>query len=615
MLRSLLTLTLGILCVSTSMALSGSQVNITIGSGPYFYSDDGNCGSSEIPRAAYVVINVENTSSSDTLYNIKIKLDSIANTIAGFKLLSFSDDSTYTIPRILPNSTTGGYFYIQYPCTKNLTSAFSFTLSDDNSGSTTFNTTISTKDIGPAGAGGDIVSQVIVGIDALGILIADTVTYDFGNYNGGEMFFQPSGDTLFPVDELELIGSEVLSSAFASCAPKSGDRNILYYNAASGCGGGSGNQVKVVYYYISSLFNDTAVFKPYAGMKSGGPIKYLSNYGVGVARDTFGTTLNANKFTVTKTASCGICTPGDTITYTIKIANSASIDLMFDKILDSLPSGHSYVGFASGSNINQSNTSSYPSTGSTGNIVFSGMIPAATFPYRSYLVTGNSYIELKYKVKIPAASSNDIYQNQAIGQVGNHLIDTSYAVTCAGCSALPITLIYFNGQLVGETVHLEWATSSEVNNKGFDLYRYTSEEEQYWLDFVDGVGNSSVIQMYNYFDLNEIKGSQIYKLEQQDFDGNLKSYFTKVARPDVLVMDKFRAYPNPVTNQLNIELDVEYHDVTIRLVDLLGQVIYTIKAVDQKELTLDLGEIKLGIYFVQVECDGHYQMGFRILKK
>lgn len=494
---------------------------------------------------------------------------------------------------------------------KNLSSTFGFTLSDNNGGAVTFNTSISTQDVGPAGAGGDIISQSIAGIDALGILIADTVTYEFGNYNGGEMYFQPSGDTLFPTDKLELIGSEVLSSPFSSCGPAAGDKNTLYYNAGSGCGAGSGNEVKVVFYYISSLFNQTANFKPYAGMKSGGPIKYLSNYGTGTALGTFSTTTAANKFTINKTASCGICTAGDTITYTITIANSSSTDLMFDKILDSLPAGHSYVGFANGSDITAANASIYPSAGATGNVTFSGLIPEATFPYRSFLVPGNDSISLKYRVKIPGSSSNDLFNNRAIGQVGSVKLDTSFALTCAGCTALPVTLVYFEGHVVGETNVIHWETASETNNQGFDIYRL-EDGQDHWLGYTPGAGNTFATQRYAITDYDPIQRTMVYKLVQTDFDGHQTAYYTSVKRLSNETSSSISVFPNPVGNVLTIETDNE-DPVVVNILTVTGEKVITTQML-RHTINIDVDSLPSGTYYVAVIGSNSGTEMFKVIK-
>lgn len=580
--------------------LTSGDVTVSLGSGPYFYADDGNCGSSEVPQAAYVVINVLNNSSSDTLYNIQVKLSSMSNNSLGFKLLSFTTDSTYTIPRILPDSSIGAYFYMQYPCTKSLTTNLGFTLTDDNSGSVSFSTSMSTFDIGRAAAGGDIIDQNIAGIDALGILIADTVTYDFGNYNGGHLVFQPSGDTLFPVDDMELIGSEILSSPFGSCGPKAGDRNILYYNAGSGCGAGSGNQVVVVYYYLSTLFNNSAVFKPYAAMKSGGPTKYLSNYASGIAKDTFSTTTAANKFTMSKTASCGICTPGDTITYTITISNSSSESLMFDKLLDSMPTGHTFIGFATGSDIDESNSSVYPSTGETGNILFTGLIPTPIFPYRSFVVPGGSSIDLIYEVEIPGTSSSTLYTNTAIGQVGLVRVDTASVTTCAGCSALPVELIKFSADIENTVAKVQWSTASEINHVGYDLYKSTNGRDYTWLNHTPGRGNSFNQASYVYVDEEVNEGITLYKLVQSDADGNTTDFYTSVKSLGTTLNKTLVVYPNPTNSVLNVIYSEQESEATAVIYNSLGKLVMQAEIVNASQ-AINIEELPSGMYYLELK--------------
>jgi hypothetical protein len=169
-------------------ALDTTEVSVSLGSGPYFYADFGNCATRDVPRAAYVTINVENLSSTDTLYNIDVKLDSMSNTSNGFGLLSYRDDSTYRIPRILPNSTVGAFFYVQFPCSGTFATELDFSLTDTSATSVSFEATITTTDVGRASAGGDVITQSIAGIDAQGIIVVDTVTYSFGNYNGRAVF-------------------------------------------------------------------------------------------------------------------------------------------------------------------------------------------------------------------------------------------------------------------------------------------------------------------------------------------------------------------------------------------------------------------------------------------
>ncbi len=583
----------------TSFGQTVSNTSQRLGSGPYFYADDGNCSNaSEIPRAAYILVNVINNSSSDTLFNVNVKMTNISNTAAGFKLLSFEDDSTFVIPRILPNDSSPSYFYVQYPCTKDSSCDFTFSIFDTDT--VTFIPTITTKDIQPAAAGGDIISQNIVGLDALGILIADSITYDFGNFNGEDMFFQPCGDTLFPVNSLELIGTEVITSPFSSCGLSPGDQNKLYlFDNGSGCGAGSGNQVQVVYYWLSSLYNETAYFKPYAGMKSGSVIKYLSNYGSGAAVDSFTTTTaSISTMILGKRASCGICTPGDTITYTVTMFNSSSAPAMVDYIQDSMPDGYTFIGIDPSSDVNELNSSAYPATNDSGILYFVGKIPTTPFPYRSYVVPANDSIKLIYQVEIPGTSSNTVFENQVIAYVGSTAFDTATALTCAGCSILPVSLISFSGEAFDDHVKLEWTTASEIDNDGFELYRMHPNE---YLGFVKGAGNSTSINNYSFTDHKVLHQSQQYKLVQRDFSGKRTEQFT-VVKPNVN-RSNFVLHPNPSAGKIQIVTNGKYSLYSYNIYSTTGQLLQ-VHNQESNITSINLEDFSGQVVYVEAICDG-----------
>ena len=62
--------------------------------------------------------------------------------------------------------------------------------------------------------------------------------------------------------------------------------------------------------------------------------------------------------------------------------------------------------------------------------------------------------------------------------------------------------------------------------------------------------------------------------------------------------NSFELYPNPTTAQTTINFAVEQKNTTIRITDVLGKEIKTINFTG-KQLTIEKGELKQGIYFVQ----------------
>ena len=56
--------------------------------------------------------------------------------------------------------------------------------------------------------------------------------------------------------------------------------------------------------------------------------------------------------------------------------------------------------------------------------------------------------------------------------------------------------------------------------------------------------------------------------------------------------------PNPVTSQTTISFSAEQKNTTIRITGLLGKEIKTINFTG-RQLTIEKGELKAGIYFIQ----------------
>jgi uncharacterized repeat protein (TIGR01451 family) len=588
----------------SSFAISGSQISVSNGTGSKFYIGT-NCAIG--PSASYLVLNIKNTSSTDTLASLQVKLTGISSTTSGFKLLAPIADSTLSISRINPEKSGSANFYIQYPCVDAATVKFYYEISDTGSGTYIDSVEMTTSEIAAAAAGGDIQSQVVVGLDALGILIADTVTHLFGNYNGGVLMIQPNGDTLFKANKVQLIGSKILSSAFNACGVPVDTTNVYYFNNASGCGAGSGNTVKVVYYYVNSLYNDSTYFFPFSAMKSGGPIKYSSNYST--QSTSFSTTSSANSISMTKVASCGICGAGDTLTYTVTISNSASDSVMVDEVIDILPSGYKFIDIEAGSDINASNTSVTPVNGSTGTLSFMGKVPSATFPYRSYIIAGNSSIELKYRAKAKPSTSNDLDSNTVMAKIGDYYLDTALAVTCAGCATLPVRLVSFQAKEQEKGAVLSWKTSMEDQNSHFNIYRITNSGSPLYIGNVSGAGNSTQIIEYTFFDQFLPRGNNLkikYILEQVGFDGDSEMYFARLFLSTESVL-KLQVYPNPFRDVVYLQLNNQEDDWGIEIINSQGKICKTYVSNQfgtASYIALSTSSLSSGIYTIRYKCEG-----------
>src|SRR5262249_16169584 len=125
-----------------------------------------------------------------------------------------------------------------------------------------------------------------------------------------------------------------------------------------------------------------------------------------------------NAFTISKSASPTSLVSGGTATYTVTLTNTSSFDSSIDSFIDVLPSGVTYQGFAAGSDVTSSSSSSVPSVGASGTITWTAMQtapPPAT--NHAYYVAANSSIKLVYNVNVP--NSAGTYTNSVTAQSGS----------------------------------------------------------------------------------------------------------------------------------------------------------------------------------------------------
>ncbi len=127
--------------------------------------------------------------------------------------------------------------------------------------------------------------------------------------------------------------------------------------------------------------------------------------------------------------------------------------------------------------------------------------------------TPRYYVRAVYKQNV----KSDIYYYSAL----SNNVDFSN-------SPLPIEFIYFNAKAINNSVQLEWATATEVNNDFFTIER--SMDGKWWdvVTHINGAGNTNHLTRYDFIDNNPYSGISYYRLKQTDYDGKYE-YFAPVA--------------------------------------------------------------------------------------
>lgn len=127
---------------------------------------------------------------------------------------------------------------------------------------------------------------------------------------------------------------------------------------------------------------------------------------------------------------------------------------------------------------------------------------------------------------------------------GDGIVEGWYVSMCG--VLLPVELLWMHVRMDGHlSAVVAWETASEINNYGFYVERSSDGRRFQTLDFVPGLGNSSVGKLYEYSDREPVEGISYYRLRQVDYDGVFE-FHKPVAVLNFKGGDpRLTLYPNP----------------------------------------------------------------------
>jgi len=204
---------------------------------------------------------------------------------------------------------------------------------------------------------------------------------------------------------------------------------------------------------------------------------------------------------------------------------------------------------------------------------------------------------------------------------------------------IPVELVSFTVNVVGQEVQLDWQTATEKNNQGFEIERTSPIPSSYqgegvpplrdgrsWemIGYVAGYGTTTEPKSYSFTDENVNPGSYEYRLKQIDFDGSCT--YSDIIEVVVEAQMKFsleQNYPNPFNPTTKIKFtipvtlsEVEGSLVTLKVYDILGNEIATLvneeKPAGSYEVEFSSQSSKVrnltsGIYFYRLQAGNFIQ--------
>ncbi len=165
-------------------------------------------------------------------------------------------------------------------------------------------------------------------------------------------------------------------------------------------------------------------------------------------------------------------------------------------------------------------------------------------------------------------------------------------------SPLPIELLEFNAEVSDAQINLHWKTSSEINNDYFSIEKSVDAENWEAISRIEGAGNSTTEKQYKWVDEYPESDVNFYRLKQVDFDGTFN--YSKIISVTFKKKIVFVNYPNPVNDQLNIEIENGYTN-RFSLFNVLGEKIIETFSTPLSRISINTTQTSSGIYYLVVE--------------
>lgn len=170
---------------------------------------------------------------------------------------------------------------------------------------------------------------------------------------------------------------------------------------------------------------------------------------------------------------------------------------------------------------------------------------------------------------------------------------------------LPVSLVSFYAMLADGKVELNWVTASEQNNDRFEIERSPNGIDYQMINTMRGAGTTNERVHYNYTDRKPLIGISYYRLKQVDYNG-ASAYSRTIAVKNDSRVAEISMYPNPTAEVLQVELGAPARNIQIRIVNTVGQVVYTqevSKLSSRQRFHLDVSRLPKGAYHLLIQSD------------
>lgn len=175
------------------------------------------------------------------------------------------------------------------------------------------------------------------------------------------------------------------------------------------------------------------------------------------------------------------------------------------------------------------------------------------------------------RLRFTFTSDNDASTFQGELDDGFYIDNVKIITTTTPLITLGANFLSFDGKLLKDnSVELKWDAAVDQKHRYFEVEK-SSDRQNF-----TAIGRIEGADPYILIDRNPFAGNNYYRIKEVDADG--KEMYSKIINvvynPSLLSVS---LYPNPVINELNFKIKLNYADkVTVQVSDLSGRVISTL---------------------------------------
>jgi len=211
------------------------------------------------------------------------------------------------------------------------------------------------------------------------------------------------------------------------------------------------------------------------------------------------------------------------------------------------------------------------------------------------------YDDTPTPLTVPPVSGNN---------ANNYWIDLVYSPNFT----LPVTLSDLKATPAASDVVVNWKTSLEYNNKGFEVQRSNNSKDWYSLQFVNGAGESNFEKSYSYTDKNVAPGLYYYRLIQTDRDGKTKASAVVTATVGGKGhISLYQNFPNPFRGNTTIRFDLpSAQKARLSVVDMNGREVKVlldkVSEAGSHQVNLTSDGLSRQVYYIRLQTETEVQV-------